>query len=107
MQRDSSRPYAITERTFLFAQSVVTACLQLDNRSWVARTMGSQLLRSATSVGANIEEGQGAHSRADFISKNVIALKEARETLYWLALLQSSGLLSPPVATQLIDEARQ
>jgi len=45
-------------------------------------------------VGANVEEAQAAQSRADFINKNFVALKEARETLYWLRLLVAAGLLS-------------
>ncbi|MGC2692532.1 MAG: four helix bundle protein, partial [Desulfobaccales bacterium] len=53
--------------------------------------MGRQLLRSGTSIGANIEEAQAGQSRADFISKCAIALKETRETRYWLRLLNESG----------------
>jgi four helix bundle protein len=47
-------------------------------------------MRSATSVGANAEEAQAGQSRADFISKNAICLKEARESHYWLLLLQAA-----------------
>jgi len=53
--------------------------------------LSRQLLRAGTSIGANVEEAQGAQSRPDFISKNGIALKEARETHYWLRLLIASG----------------
>ncbi|MGA8573371.1 MAG: four helix bundle protein [Desulfobaccales bacterium] len=55
------------------------------------RVLGRQLLRSGTSIGANIEEAQAGQSRADFISKCAIALKETRETRYWLRLLNESG----------------
>jgi four helix bundle protein len=48
--------------------------------------LGKQLIRSGTSIGANLEEAQAGQSRADLISKNAIALKEARETHYWLRL---------------------
>lgn len=52
-----------------------------------ANDLGRQVLRSGTSIGANIEEGIGGQSKADFISKMNIAYKEARETNYWIRLL--------------------
>jgi four helix bundle protein len=59
-------------------------------------------LRAATSVGANLQEADAAQSRADFISKCTIALKEAREALYWLRLLETTGKIAPqlPVTTE-------
>jgi four helix bundle protein len=71
----------------------------------VARRVGDQLLRSATSVGANYEEAQGAESKSDFIHKLQIALKEMRESHYWLRLLAKAETVSlerlAPLATQL------
>lgn len=87
---ESKKPKDIKQRTFEFALEVVRLCRKLDERSWVARTIGKQLLRSGTSIGANIEEAQAGQSRADFINKYSIALKEARETIYWLRLLSES-----------------
>ena len=84
----------LCERTFQFALEIVNLCRTLSKKSGVAQTMSKQLLRSGTSVGANIEEGQAAQSRADFVSKYSIARKEARETHYWLRLLSESGILS-------------
>ncbi len=55
--------------------------------------LSKQILRSGTSIGANIAEGKYAQSKDDFISKNSIALKEASETLYWLNLLIEAKLL--------------
>lgn len=55
--------------------------------------ISKQLLRSATSVGANIAESEASESRADFVHKLSIASKEARETLYWLRLLERSSLV--------------
>ena len=57
-------------------------------------TMSKQLLRSGTSIGANIAESQQAQSRPDFISKLNIALKEANETYYWLRLLSETDYIS-------------
>jgi four helix bundle protein len=83
----------IRERTFAFAVRIVKLCQHLDETAGVARTLGWQLLRSGTSIGANVEEAQAGQSRADFISKYAIALKEARETRYWIRLLAASGTL--------------
>ena len=70
----------LPERTFEFARRVVLLCRELDEKPGVSRTMAQQLLRSACSVGANVEEGQGSQSRADFTTKYSIACKEARES---------------------------
>jgi four helix bundle protein len=105
--QDHVRPFAITERTYRFACEIVQARASMEKRSWVARTVGSQLLRAGTSIGANVEEAQGAFGRRDFINRNVIALKEARETRYWLRLLRDSGMLPSSQAEQLCDEAGQ
>ena len=55
--------------------------------------MSRQLMRAATSIGANLEEADAGQSRADFISKCTISLKEAREALYWLRLLRATNKL--------------
>ena len=69
--------------------------------------MGNQLLRSGTSVGANIEEGQAAQSKADFVSKYSIARKEARETNYWLRLLAESETVSHEQTKELLAECNE
>jgi four helix bundle protein len=56
-------------------------------------TLGKQLLRSGTSIGANVEEATAAQSKKDFIAKMSISLKEARETNYWLRLLKRTGYI--------------
>ena len=83
----------IPERTFAFARRVVLLCRELDASPGVPRTLAGQLLRSGTSIGANVEEAQASQSKADFISKYSIACKEARETLYWLRLLAAAAIL--------------
>jgi four helix bundle protein len=70
----------------------------LVKRGPSALVMSRQLLRSATSIGANLEEADAGQSRSDFISKCSISLKEARESLYWLRLLQATDKLN--VATE-------
>jgi four helix bundle protein len=65
------------------------------------------LLRSGTSIGANVEEGQASQSRADFVSKYSIACKEAREIHYWLRLLAATDITSKDRRGDLMDEANQ
>lgn len=83
----------LPERSFEFARRIILLCRVLDEKPGVGRTLANQLLRSGTSVGANIEEGQASQSEADFVSKYSIACKEARETHYWLRLLCEPELL--------------
>ena len=71
------------------------------------RTLANQLLRSGTSIGANVEEGQGSQSRADFIAKYSIACKEARETHYWLRLLAACEIVQISQLDSLIEEVNQ
>ncbi len=66
--------------------------------------LSKQLLRSATSIGANIEEGIQGQSKADFIHKFSISQKEAFETLYWLRLLTDSGYLKKEQSDSLIKD---
>jgi len=97
----------LPERTFEFARRVVELCKVLDQKPGVSRTLANQLLRSGTSVGANVEEGQAGQSRADFVSKLSIACKEARETHYWLRLLSATELVPESRLAGLLDEANQ
>ncbi len=76
----------IRQRTFAFAVRVVKLCQFLENNN-VSKTLARQLIRAGTSVGANLEEAQSGQSKPDFINKNAIALKESRETNYWLKLI--------------------
>ena len=98
-------PPDIEGRTFEFALRLAKVCLALDKQPGVRRTLGSQLLRSATSVGANVTEAQAAQSRADFISKMNIALKEAREALYWLRLIAAANLFGEGQLVAVTTEA--
>jgi len=97
----------LPERTFEFARRIVELCKVLDQTPGVSRTLANQLLRSGTSVGANVEEGQAGQSRADFVSKLSIACKEARETHYWLRLLSATKLVPESRLAGLLDEANQ
>lgn len=100
-----SSPPAILDRTFTFAVQVVKLCQHLDERPGVGRVLMPQILRAGTSIVSNIEEAQAGQSRADFISKMSIALKEARETHIRLRILESAGVVSAPKLGPLLAEA--
>ena len=83
---------ALKDKSFLFALRVIKChqFLQTDQKEFV---LSKQLLRSGTSIGANIREAEQAQSKSDFIHKLSISIKETNETLYWLELLGHSGYL--------------
>ena len=81
----------IKERTYNFALEIINLVKKLPYDT-AAMSLSRQLIRSGTSIGANIEEAQGASSRKDFINKINIAKKEARETRYWLRLINDAKL---------------
>jgi four helix bundle protein len=82
----------LCEKTYAFAVRVVKCCQHLVNRR-KEFVLSKQLLRSGTSIGANVEEANGAVSKAEFSAKMSIAYKECRETKYWLRLLTDTGYL--------------
>ncbi len=84
---------AIKEKSFSFALEIISVYkyLSFEKREFV---LSKQMLRSGTSIGANVREAEHAESKADFIHKLSIALKEANETEYWLDLLYQSEYLT-------------
>lgn len=97
----------LPDRTFAFAERILRLCLFLEQNGLVSTTLATQLLRSGTSVGANVEEAGSAESRKDFIHKYAIACKEARESHYWLRLLVASELITKERLDPLITEANE
>lgn len=94
----------IQEKSFAFALEIIRLYKRLQERR--EYVISNQLLRSGTSIGANVEEASAGQSRKDFLAKMTIASKEARETRYWLRLLQRSDLVDVDVSNELalIDE---
>lgn len=82
----------IVQKSKAFALRIIKLYQCLQDKG--ERVMSKQLLRSGTSIGANIAEGQYAQSKADFLTKYTIALKEASESRYWIEMLLESRLLS-------------
>jgi len=82
----------IDERCFEFSLLIIELYKYLQYKK--EYILSKQLLRSGTSIGANVEEAQAAQSRKDFISKMSIASKEARESKYWIRLLKHSDYIN-------------
>ena len=93
----------ITERAFAFAVRIVKLCKYLEAHSSVSRNVINQLLDAGTSVGANLEEAVAGQSKADFIHKNAISLKEARESNYWLRLILATETFSPRIRAGILE----
>ena len=86
------QPYGnvVLEKSFEFSIRIVNLFQYIRNRDHSIEPLLKQILRSGTSIGANITEAQGSNSAKDFIYKLQIALKESRETEYWLRLLKAT-----------------
>ena len=93
----------IENKSFDFAIRIVNLYKYLckNKKEYV---LSKQVLRSGTSIGANVSEAQQAQSKADFISKISIALKEATETNYWLKLLNATEYLSQSEINSILDD---
>lgn len=96
----------IQEKSFVFAVKIINLYKYLvqEKKEFV---LSKQLLRSGTSVGANIEESIGGQSERDFLSKISISYKEARESIYWLRLLQATDYLNQEESQKLISDAEE
>ncbi len=98
----------ITERTFKFALRIIKLFRFLNGEFSADKyILSKQLLHAGTSVGANVEEAQSGQSRPDFIGKMSIALKEARESNYWLRLLESGEYVSKDKIADLLNESEE
>ncbi len=96
----------ISERLLNYGIEIIKLTIKL-NKTEVGKHIANQLLRSATSAGANYEEACGAQSMADFIHKLQIVLKEMRESLYWLKLIQKSETLKDKNLNDIVSETKQ
>ncbi len=99
-------PKEMQARTTAFAVRVIKLVDALP-RGLAPQVIGRQLIRSATSVGANYRAACRAQSRADFAAKISIVVEEADESLYWLELLEDSSLIKPGRLTELMKEGNE
>ncbi len=92
------------EKAYAFAVRIVKAYqfLSAEKREFI---LSKQLLRSGTSIGANIAEANGAISKADFSSKISISYKECLETKYWLSLLKDTGFINEQTFNSIFEDA--
>ncbi|MBU0701746.1 four helix bundle protein [bacterium] len=93
-------------RSYEFAIRVIKLVSGLP-QTQISKVLGGQILRSGTSVGANVEEAIGAYSKNDFTNKMNIAQKEARESNYWLRLIRDSGFLNKERMEPIIQESEE
>jgi len=96
----------IQEKSYAFALRVIKLYRYLveEKKEYV---LAKQALRCGTSIGANVEEGIGAQSQKDFLSKMAVAYKEAREMHYWLRLLTDSGYLDKKLSKSLLSDCEE
>lgn len=93
----------IVIKSYAFSVKIVKFCfdMQIKTREFI---LSKQLLKSGTSIGANIEEAQGAISKAEFIAKIQIALKEAKESKYWLRLIIDTAIFNSEEKEKLLTD---
>ncbi len=94
----------VAEKSYRFAVRVIKLHLHLCNREKHLLSFSNQLLKSGTSIGANIEEALGGFSRKDFAAKMAISYKEARETKYWIRLLMDTEILENRLALSFLAD---
>ncbi|HLA95457.1 MAG TPA: four helix bundle protein [Pyrinomonadaceae bacterium] len=106
MDRGKPKENILKDKSYAFALRVVKLYKHLiaEHKEYV---LSKQVLRSGTSIGANIAEGNQAQSKPDFVHKLSIALKEAVETEYWICLLRDSDYLTTSQAESLIDDCKE
>lgn len=95
----------IQDKTYKFALRVIKVSKEMIKNN--ENILSKQLLRSGTSIGANVQEANGAQSRRDFEAKMFIAYKEARECRYWLNLSKDSSLISRKRARGLLNKVEE
>ena len=91
----------ILDKTFDFALRIIELYKQMTTQHEFI--LSKQLLRSATSIGANVEEANAAYSKKDFAAKMSIASKEARETRYWLRLIEKSDIVKLDIKATILE----
>jgi four helix bundle protein len=96
----------LQEKALNFVSSIVLFYQEYSNSN-KENTIPKQLLRSGTSIGANISEAAYGNSKVDFISKMHISLKETGESIYWLRLIERTNMVEKSLSDKLINEAEE
>ena len=100
-------PEPFDERAFRFGCTIVRFYLTICRVPAIPPHLARQVLAAGTSIGANLAEAKASQSRRDTTAKFSIALKESRETVYWLRLFLETGLIARPTAAPLLQEANE
>src|SRR6476659_10051995 len=96
----------VLEKSYNFALRTIKLYLHLRKQK-VERELLIQLLKSGTSIGANVEESVGAQSKSDFIHKLGIAYKESRETSYWLRMFKDAGIMEQKLCDSFLTDSEE
>jgi len=96
----------VGDKSFAFSVRIVKLCRYLNDEK-KEYVLSKQLLRSGTSIGANVQEALNGQSKRDFLAKMNIALKEASETAYWLKLFVASDILTEKEANSIIEDCTE
>ncbi len=96
----------VQEKSYAFALRIINLYKHLTDKK-KEFVLSKQVLRSGTSVGANVEEAIGAHTKKDFLAKLSVANKEARETRYWLRLLKDSGYIEKSAFESILNDCEE
>ena len=108
MQNHNEKPKTeLKYRAYVFALSIIRFIDSLDKKDYTIRIISDQILRSATSIGANIIEARGSSSKKDFTNFFTYSLKSANETKFWLGLLRDSGKAPRDFSNQLLTEVAE
>ena len=105
MFADFEKPNLIKNKSYQFALKIISFSRQMQNQK--EYVLSKQLLRAATSIGANVEEASAAQSKKDFVAKMAISSKEARETHYWLRLIRDSQLCMDIDVGSLVEDCEE
>lgn len=99
------KPNIIKEKTYQFAIDIIQLYkkMQYQNEYVISR----QIVRSGTSIGANVEEATAAQSKKDFVAKMSISSKEARETNYWLRLIRDTSIVDSGDLAELLKKSEE
>jgi four helix bundle protein len=101
-----NKVYDLKKRAYIYTLDVIKF-LEGLSKDYITQTIGRQLLRSATSIGANIVEAQAASSKKDFANFYGYSLKSANETKFWLSLLKDSGKANNEKANPVLQETNE
>jgi four helix bundle protein len=95
----------VLDLSFKFSVKIIQLCKRHNSLRVRFYPIYNQLLKSATSIGANVEEATGAQSKRDFLSKMYIAFKEAKETHYWLRLISETNIINETELQTLLEDS--